>query len=266
MSFIKNFVLFLCKIIVSSFVLQCLFSTGRLLYMRLHRFYVEQSLGEVIVIQRKELLGQWIKVLRYKKGSRVILFNGNGFDTTYTVGTISPKEITLFAESTVSSYIPQKKVHLCVSIIKKDTFELITQKATELGVSVIIPILSDRSEKKNINIKRLATIVRESSEQCGRGDIPFVLGVHSLQEALNYAQNAERSFVCDTFGTTLPLQEALVSASSVSSIALFIGPEGGWTDSEREQFTTYHTQPVSLGKTILRAETAAIVACAYTSS
>lgn len=233
--------------------------------MRLHRFYVEQSLGEVIVIQRKELLEQWSKVLRYKRGSQVIIFNGEGVDVTYVLDTISPSEVTLLAQSRTPAYIPIRKVCLCVSIVKKDTFELITQKATELGVTTIIPILSDRSEKKNINIERLATIVREGSEQCGRGDIPTVLEIHSLEKALLYTENSTHSFVCDTFGTTLPLQEALASISKNSDIALFIGPEGGWTDAEREHFIAHHVQPVSLGKTVLRAETAAIVACAYTS-
>src|SRR3989344_4651486 len=152
--------------------------------MRLHRFYVLQPLGEEVVINDVSTIKQWTKVFRYKKADFVVLFDGVGSDGTYSIESISPKECVLLRAKVSPSYIPEKKVTLYVSIIKKDNFELVVQKATELGITTIIPILSERSEKKNLNEKRLQKIAIESSEQCGRGDIPTIMPIVSLSHVL----------------------------------------------------------------------------------
>src|SRR3989344_3057867 len=152
--------------------------------MRLHRFYVLQPLGEEVVINDVSTIKQWTKVFRYKKADFVVLFDGVGSDGTYSIESISPKECVLLRAKVSPSYIPEKKLTLYISVIKKDNFELVIQKATELGVTTIIPIIGERSEKKNLNGERLNKIAIESSEQCGRGDIPTILPIISLSEVL----------------------------------------------------------------------------------
>ena len=142
--------------------------------MRLHRFYVSQPLGEEVVIEDSLTIKQWLKVFRYDVGDFVILFNGDGYDYSYSLQTITKQSCTLARKKHDVSYLPTKKITLCLSLIKKDNFELVVQKATELGVSTIIPIITSRSEKKNLSFERLEKIVREASEQCGRGDIPMI--------------------------------------------------------------------------------------------
>lgn len=226
--------------------------------MRLHRFYVLQPLGEEVVIDDVSLIKQWTKVFRYKKADLVILFNGEGTDATYELEEVSSKSIVLSRKSVSPSFIPKIKVTLYLSIIKKDNFELAVQKATELGVSTIIPVLSERSEKKNISDERLQKIAIESSEQCGRGDVPTIMPVISLSEILDTPLPHDATYVLQMENKRLSEEKG-----EYKNIGLFIGPEGGWSDKELELFKEKNIKQVSIGKTTLRAETAAIVSCAF---
>ena len=235
--------------------------------MRLHRFYVSQPLGEDVVINDVSIIKQWSKVFRYTIGDFVILFNGNGDDITFSISSLVAKECKLTRVDTASSYIPSKKITLYLSCIKKDNFELVVQKATELGITTIVPIISERSEKKNLNEGRLIKIAIEASEQCSRGDIPSISTIVSLEKALKSLQTTKDtfSFVLQIGGT--PIREVSIQEKITSSASgtIFIGPEGGWSPEEESLFTESGITSISLGQTVLRAETAAIVACTFTS-
>jgi 16S rRNA (uracil1498-N3)-methyltransferase len=225
--------------------------------MRLHRFYAQQPLGEEVVIDDVSLIAQWTKVLRYDSGDSVILFNGDGFDYTYTITDISRKACNLRVIKTSASYIPQHKSYLFLASIKKDLFELTTEKAVELGVTDIIPISTDRTGKKNLDYRRLELTIKEAIEQSGRGDIPRLHSELSLEQALLFAkENVDASIYVATLGGE-PFTSTM---KPTKDFALFIGPEGGWSDPEENLFTTASLIRISLGKTTLRAETAAISA------
>ena len=151
---------------------------------------------------------------------------------------------------------------LFLSLIKKDNFELVVQKATELGVHAIVPILGEHSEKKGLNEERLHKIAIEASEQCGRGDIPHLCPITTLKEALETTSDTTSTFVLQMGGLSFSdkkLQDILKKSSSIN---IFIGPEGGWSENEIETFKHKKLSFVSLGDTVLRAETAGITACA----
>jgi 16S rRNA (uracil1498-N3)-methyltransferase len=230
--------------------------------MRLHRFYRVQPLGEDVVINDVSLIKQWSKVFRYKEGDFVILFNGEGSDVTYRIETISLHECFLRQTNIHDTYIPSKKINIHLSLIKKDNFELVVQKATELGVTTITPVLSERSEKKNLNLERLRIIAVEAAEQCGRGDVPTILPIVSLSSALDSIPVDEYTYILQIDSTSFSTQ-ILHDAKEAKSVNLFIGPEGGWSDQELNIFKKKNVTTVSLGKTMLRAETAAIISCAY---
>ena len=251
------------KKIVFSIVLQCLFGKGSVIDMRLHRFYVSQPLGEEVVIADVSLVKQWSKVFRYKKGDFVVLFNGDGHDVTYCIDTLSANSSVLVKTKSSPSYIPHKKLTLYLSVIKKDNFELVVQKATELGVTSIVPIISERSEKKNLSDERLNKIALEASEQCGRGDIPTISPIITLFEALKNIDSNNVTFVLQMGGVSLHAARTQQRNTEMSPISLFIGPEGGWSEKEENLFKERGLVSVSLGATVLRAETAAIVGCAY---
>lgn len=233
-------------------------------YMRLHRFYVTQPLGEEVVISDVSLIKQWTQVFRYKKTDQVILFNGDGNDVVFSISSLNKKDCELARMRETPSYIPTKRVTLYLSCIKKDNFELVVQKATELGVTSIVPIISERSEKKNINEERLNKIAIESSEQCGRGDIPVISPIIPLASALDaLSQDKNTSFVLQMGGKSIQDKEIQEKIKGGSSINLFVGPEGGWGPQGEELFASREITSISLGETVLRAETAGIVACAF---
>lgn len=227
--------------------------------MRLHRFYVSQPLGEEVVIDDVSLGNQWMNVFRYSVGDFVILFNGEGYDFTYLLASLSKKSSSLIRTKQSPSYMPKHQISLCLSLIKKDLFELAVQKATELGVTRIIPIVSSHSQIRNISHDRLQKIVIEASEQCGRGDIPTIAPTTDLRKTLEGLTDKEYPVLLQMGGT--PLYE--VHKKKVDKeVVLFIGPEGGWSKEDLTLMEDMKVKSYSLGETVLRAETAAIVAVA----
>ncbi len=270
--------------------------------MRLHRFYIEQKIakGGEITLTDTELIHQLANVFRFKSGQKIIVFDGTGFEYEAEIILINKKEIKLKVFANQSSAFGNSKslalvnqVSLFLSLIKKNNFELATEKCTEIGVAEIHPIISERSEKKDLNIERLNKIVKEASEQSGRTTLPQVFPIiplelavsqvikegkvglvfHTVTDSFNRPrrQNDHPSLEKEEKGEPLlnPLPRRGFSESPLpweggvgvgSDVAAFVGPEGGWTEAEMELFKQNNFQILSLGSNILRAETAAMIA------
>lgn len=226
--------------------------------MRLHRFFIQQPLGEEIVIRNKDLLKQWFTVFRYTEGDTVILFNGESDDFVYEIVSHTKQEAIfrfLYSEKNIST---ETSVTLAVSLIKKDNLELIVQKGTELGVSSFVFFLSQRSEKKQADMERLTRIAIEATEQSGRRTVPRLQGVFELKEALETLVSSGVVYILNMNGDSV--SSVLKKIGGVhTSVSLCIGPEGGWTEEEKEYFQEKGITSLSLTSTVLRAETAAIV-------
>ena len=159
------------------------------------------------------------------------------------------------------------KVHdltLYLALIKFDHFEWAVEKATELGVTRIVPIAAVRSERGLFDggqkrVERWRKIAHEASEQSRRLRIPQVDAPAKIAAAMSDAST--HRFWCDERPGAMPLIEAF-APSAGDSTALLVGPEGGWTDPERAQFTAAAWQGISLGPLVLRAETAVCAALA----
>lgn len=227
--------------------------------MRLHRFYIEQPLGEELVVVEKELVHQWISVFRYKSGDEVILFSSAnvGVDYIYSISSASKTEVALSFVSQKKNITPTRNITLCMAVVKKDTFENIVRHATELGVSKIIPILASRSEKKNLNLERLNTIIRESAEQSGRGGLPTISEIVPFKEAFNNLNSGTSVFMSLNGENTHSFINKLKPNEEIN---VWIGPEGGWTDSEEAYAKDMKAEMIKLTDTVLRADTAAICA------
>ena len=159
------------------------------------------------------------------------------------------------------------KITLIYGMPKNEKFELVLQKATELGVSTIVPFLSARSvirledNKINKKLERWNKIVKEASEQSRRNDIPTITNPVKLSDTEQYLGDIR--IICDErmyHEGVNSFYDALKDIKNVKSISLLVGPEGGFDESEFKYFDKLNVKPVSLGKRILRSETACIYA------
>lgn len=222
--------------------------------MRLHRFYIDKQIGKEIRIDDKDLLNQWKKVFRFEEGDRVIVFNGGDFEYEGVFKMLSKSEAILEINKEIKVKKPTNiDLHIFQSIIKKDNFELVVEKCTEIGVVGFHPIVSERSEKKDLNLERLIKIAKEASEQSGKTRLPEIFNPESLEKAI-------LDFDGDLFALDFDgglLKDRLVLDID-NKIGILVGPEGGWSDRERLLFEQKGIQSISLGSQILRAETASI--------
>jgi 16S rRNA (uracil1498-N3)-methyltransferase len=165
---------------------------------------------------------------------------------------------------------PPLHVILCAAIVKFDHFEWMIEKATELGAAQMIPVIAARTEKgldkaAHKRLERWRRIGMEASQQSRRAHLPEICDPVEFAEAL--AIGATHRYALDENPAAPPLSGALPAQRTPGDrVALLIGPQGGWTEEEREEFNAAGWRPVSLGPLILRAETAAIAALAVIDS
>lgn len=239
--------------------------------MRLHRFFSEEAVGtrNEFILASPAVAHQVRRVFRLRTGDSIVVFDGSGSDYECRIAAMTDETLTLdVISSQRSRFTPARSLYLCAGVVKKDTFEWITEKATELGITDIIPIMAERSEKKSLNHERLLKIVGEASEQSGRGTIPKVHEISSLRENMDRFQAVGISMV--VFHTDAPTLAGLDVAvardletcfgESDKVLAVFIGPEGGWSEDEITLFHSFNVPIISLGTQVLRAETAVVAA------
>jgi 16S rRNA (uracil1498-N3)-methyltransferase len=191
---------------------------------------------------------------------RIVLFNGNGSDFEGYFKILARDEAVIFVDKERKIKTNSKnELHLFQGIIKRD-FELIVEKCTEIGVSAFHPIVTERTEKKDLNIERIKRIAIEATEQSGRGDVPEIFEVTDLKNSIENFDG--QIYVMDMEGVEIKKIKGLKNKSGMTKIGILIGPEGGWTENERDLFEHKKIKNFSLGPQTLRAETAAIVASA----
>jgi len=232
--------------------------------MRLNRFYLPVDFNtDQIVLKDQALLQQWRNVLRLAVGENIVLFDGSGNEVEAEIMSLNKDygELKITARRLNDA---ETKVHaiLYCAILKKENFEWVVQKATEVGVSEIVPIITERTIKLGLKSERLALIIKEATEQSGRGVIPIIHDAQTFTEALLSAKANTQNFICQISSSTiLEACEPVNSDLNIKpKIGIFIGPEGGWSDKEIEQAGAVGVQAISLGPRVLRGETAAIIA------
>ena len=220
--------------------------------MKLHRFYVHDiQLKHDFWLHDEQLLHQWNKVLRFRPGQQVVLFDGVVQDRLYKIDEISRDEAHLIHVTDFERKLPRRNVYLLWSLLKKDKNDWVLQKGAELGVSHFLPLLADRSEKTGFNHDRAVKIVIEAAEQCGRSDIPTVREPMHVATALEQLKEKTTLYICEQDG-----EEQV--PGDVDYIGVLIGPEGGWSDAEKQLFKDQDIRHLNLHDFTLRAETAAI--------
>jgi len=225
--------------------------------MKLHRFIGQFDLTKKEVqIKDQSFLHQMTRVLRFQKGDTLILGDGNGRETIGQIKKISSSEVVVLLQE-----VPSKKkelvskISLYLSLLKKENFEWVAQKATEIGIAELIPISTTRVVKQNISEDRVRKIIKEAAEQSGRKVIPELLPTISLGEACVRSRDSGARWFLDQEGKSINQ-----TSQTFTSVSIFIGPEGGWTEKEKEEAKKASLASVAISPFTLRAETAAITA------
>lgn len=200
--------------------------------------------------------------LRMKKGEKVVLTSTNRVEYLTEIYDIQKSSVSLQV-LTISKNDTEPKVYssLFQALAKGDKMDTIIQKSVELGVSEIYPVASSRcvvkacDDRASKKLERWNKISEEAAKQCGRGIIPKVHPIISFKEALTKMKESDIHFICyETSMENNP--RALFENSTFSSVAFFIGPEGGIAPEEIELAHSMSIPDVTLGKLILRTETA----------
>lgn len=202
------------------------------------------------------------KVLRLKVGEEVLACDGDGRECHCEVAGVTGSEYELRVISSGESITePRVKVSIFMALPKSDKLEHVIQKATELGASEIVTFPSarcvSRPDDKGLKkkLERWQKIAVSAAEQSGRGRIPKVIVLATFKEALHLAVQAEKAIVFYENEHATTLRQAL-SAGEYHSVSLLSGPEGGFEENEIEQARQMGMQVCTLGRRILRCETA----------
>lgn len=212
------------------------------------------------------------RVLRLGVGDTVRVFNGRDGEWRAVIDTIEGRSVLLRAEEELRGQATTPDVVLLFAPLKKARTDFVIEKATELGVCAIQPIITERTKASRVRADRLQKIALEAAEQTERLDLPVVHEAMPLMAALDALEPARRVFFCDESGDD-PDQNwggeggrargmlAALRDETAASGALLIGPEGGFSPGERGVLRKReNTVAVTLGPRILRAETAVVAA------
>ncbi len=220
------------------------------------RLYFLENLSLNLVDKLDKSQSHYIlKVMRLKIGDNISLFNKSG-EWEAKILNISKTIVEFKVTQQLRQKENSKELWLAFSPIKSNYFNFMIQKATELGVTKFFPIIFDRTVVRKINKERLNKILIESSEQSNRLIVPTIEDPKTLNEFLNL-NNFELIF------TDLNSKNTKIDTSKLSDkpICIIIGPEGDFSESERQKILSYKgVQPIKINENILRSETAVISA------
>ena len=200
------------------------------------------------------------RVMRIVEGGVVILCDDLTGEWAATVTSVGKREVTLTSESRLRPREEAPDFTLCAALLKKDRFDLVLEKACELGVRKIQPVITHRCVADKLNLDRARAVLIEAAEQCARTALPSIAEPVKLDGLLKGWEGTRALFFADEAGGD-PASAAFAAHSEAA--ALLTGPEGGFDEVERCAIRTLaQTRAISLGPRILRGETAAIAGCA----
>ena len=233
----------------------------------MHHFFVtpEQVKGEHIYIEGSDV--NHIKnVLRMKIGEELGISDGNNKKYLCEIESMTSEEVcvAIKEEQCADTELPSK-IYLFQGLPKSDKMELIVQKAVELGAYEIIPVVTKRAvvkldeKKASKKVERWNSIAEGGAKQSGRNVIPKVTDVMTWKEAMEYAKGLDVVLIPYELAEGMQeTKDTLAQIQPGQSIGIFIGPEGGFETSEVESAMEYGAKPITLGKRILRTETAGL--------
>lgn len=224
------------------------------------RLYVTGDLGEGVAVTLGEGAAHYLlHVLRAKPGNRVALFNGRDGEWLAEIAQATKRGVTATCLQQTAAQTGVPDIWLAFAPVKKTPADYLVQKATELGVSVLLPVFTRRTIVTRVNEERMTANAIEAAEQSERLTVPQVRSPISFDKLLAGWPKDRRLYFCDEGGDAKPLAEA----AKPGPAAILTGPEGGFDPAERDALRALpFVTPVTLGPRILRADTAALAALA----
>lgn len=204
------------------------------------------------------------RVLRVEAGQELSLFDGEGTRAEGVVDSVTKKEVTVRITSRETVPPPTVEITLIQALCKPDRFELILQKATELGVRRIQPVITKNASLPAGKIEKMAerggTIIRNAAQQCGTAWLPIFQTLEKMNTLFPTLGKQDVIFIGSLHPNARPFREVFqtLEKSKIKTAALLIGPEGDFTKEEVDAAVAAGAVPVTFGTQILRTETAAI--------
>lgn len=228
--------------------------------MALPFFYTDAiKTGDAQFVLGEETSKHAIQVLRMQTGEQLLLTDGKGHLFTTEIIDENRKKTIVKVLSEAAQAAPIKKITIAISLVKNSTrFEWFLEKATEIGITEIVPLLCSRTEKQYFRHDRMKNILISAMLQSQQTWLPKLNELTPFNEAINYAAQQKLIAHCEEEVIKKQLVHTL-SAGAMESI-IFIGPEGDFTKDEIAAAMEHHFVPVALGNTRLRTETAGVVA------
>ena len=222
----------------------------------LPRLYVPFILGESIDLSDGQQ--HYLRsVMRLEIGDHLRIFNGADGEYLAEINEISKKNVLVLLTDKIHEQKSSPDITVVASLVKKEAFELMVEKASELGVSRFVPVISDHTVVHRMNHDRALSIAIEAAEQCERMDVMQVDEPMPLKNILKSWDKKQKLIFCIERSAAPPMLKAIEDIKQPA--ALLIGPEGGFSDAEVAHIKALDfVVPASLGSRILRAETALI--------
>ena len=224
------------------------------------RIYLDKKLNLGLdLILEKEDTHYLNNVMRLREGDNVFLFNSKDGEFKGEIVSFDKKKIKVRLNSKIENTNKPGKISLIFSLIKSSKLDYLIQKCTEIGVKSFVPVISQKSVAKNLNIKRTEKIIKESCEQSNQLILPVIHEVEKLEKKLKSFDKNSIIFFADINSSNNKI-EAVHENNKNHEFYLLVGPEGDFSLKERNLLNSMsNCIPISLGQNILRSETAAVV-------
>jgi len=225
----------------------------------LPRLFVRTSLAEGARVELDAGQANYLgNVMRLGEGAELLTFDGHSGEWLARIADAGKKRMTLTVERRTREPEDVPDVWLAFAPVKRTQTDWLVEKATELGVAKLLPVMTRRTIAERVKLERLEAIAIEAAEQCGRTRLPEIVEPQPLARFLERRETGRSLYFADEGGG-----QPAASAFQSGPATILTGPEGGFTDEERAAIRAApNTVPVSLGPRILRAETAALAALA----
>ncbi|MEZ5817659.1 MAG: 16S rRNA (uracil(1498)-N(3))-methyltransferase [Hyphomicrobiaceae bacterium] len=230
---------------------------------RAQRLYVTHDLTEGASLSlSREQANYVVNVLRLGDGATVHVFNGRHGEWRARLARQGRRDAVLAVEQLLRPQAGGPDLHYLFAPLKRARLDYMVQKATELGVARLVPVMTRHTVAERVNTDRMRANVIEAAEQCGILRIPEVFEPRALRRALETWETSRRLIFCDE---EAPVRDPVLALGTIDPgpVALLIGPEGGFAEEEREMLIAHPSVVrLALGPRIMRADTAAVAALA----